>query len=79
MPTATAFHHAGFHIVTPGKRRQPARIDEVGELGKRSRHEKQALLPIPAQERARREAAEEAMLHDEPILFWSRQIQKELA
>ena len=62
-PVASAFHDPGFDVIARGERLQIATGNDSGEAGQRIAHEKRALLPVTCKKIARREAAEQLLLH----------------
>jgi hypothetical protein len=58
-----AFHDPGFDVVARGEREQLALAGDLYVRRERGAHEKRALLPMPAQEPCRRQAAEQSRHH----------------
>jgi len=60
---AAAHDDARLDVVAAGKRYQIRGVEQILELGQRAAHVERALLPVPAQKVARRQAAEQTKLH----------------
>ena len=58
-PLARALHQTGFNVIARGERGKRMLVEHATECRQCTAHEKRELLPMPAQESARRQAAQQ--------------------
>ena len=62
-PAAAAHDDARLDVVADRERGQLSDLEQVLQLRQRAAHEERPLLPMPAQEFSRRQAAKQTKLH----------------